>query len=110
MDGTDRTATRAFADGLAEAYAEDGAVAVRASLSDFLLPRAERTEDAPYDTATFRRVLVEPFREGTRTAASAGFQLAAFDALRDAPVVAQWVTAPQDAVLIVDGPSSGARD
>ena len=56
-----------------------------------------------FDYATFRRVLIDPFRDGAQTAATTGFQLAAFDVVRDAPVESQWVTAPRDAVLIVDG-------
>ena len=48
-------------------------------------------------------MLLDPFREGAQTGASTGFQLAAFDVTRDAPVEAAWVTAPRDAVLIVDG-------
>ena len=44
-----------------------------------------------------------PFREGWQTAATAGFQLEAFDLARDAPVESSWVAAPRDAVLIVDG-------
>lgn len=103
VDSADAAASRAFADGLAEVFAEDGAVAVRASLGDFLLPRAQRTDAAPYDVATFRRVLLDPFREGAQTGGTTGFQLAAFDAERDAPVTAQWVTAPRDAVLVIDG-------
>jgi uridine kinase len=101
--GVDGTDPHAFADGLAEAFAEEGAVAVRASLAAFLRPRAERTPADPYDTATFRRVLLDPFRDAARTGGTAGFQLAAWDEGRDAPVAAQWTTAPRDAVLVVDG-------
>ena len=56
-----------------------------------------------FDYATFRRVLIDPFREGVQTGATTGFQLAAFDLARDAPVESAWTTAPRDAVLIVDG-------
>lgn len=111
VDGGGTTA--AFADGLAEVFAETGASVFRASIDDFRRPREERDElgrDSPegvyrdaFDYATFRRVLVDPFREGGQTAATTGFQLAAFDAVRDAPVESAWVTAPRDAVLIVDG-------
>lgn len=104
VDGVDGSGAAAFADGLAETFAEDGAAVYRASMDGFRRPRAERgaagasARDA-YDDATFRRVLVDPFRTG----GSAGFQLTAFDADRDIPVESQWVTAPRDAVLIVDG-------
>lgn len=109
VDGLDGSGTAAFADALAEVFAEDGSAVFRASMTGFQRPRAERfargrdSADGYYldtfDEATFRRTLIDPFRTG----GSAGFQLAAFDADRDAPVEAQWVTAPRDAVLVVDG-------
>lgn len=109
VDGIHGAGTSTFADGLAEVFAEDGSAVFRASMGGFARPRAERDargrtsaegyyRDA-YDEATFRRVLVDPFR----VAGSAGFQLAAFDVARDAPLEPQWVTAPRDAVLVVDG-------
>ncbi len=104
VDSPERDASAAFADGMAEIFAEDGAVAVRASIGAFGRPRAELGEGAfPYDVPTFRRVLIDPFRDGAQTGGTTGFQLAAYDSGRDAPVEAQWATAPRDAVLIVDG-------
>lgn len=113
VDGVDGAGKTVFADGLAEVFAEDGIAVFRAGIDDFHRPRAERYargKDSPdgfyldsYDYATFRRVLIDPFRDGARTAGSTGFQLAAFDLARDSPVDAQWVTGPRDAVLIVDG-------
>lgn len=113
VDGIDGSGKTTFADGLAETFAEDGVAVYRASIDDFHRSRAERYargRNSPegfyrdsYDEATFRRVLIDPFRDGAQTAAATGFQLAAFDLARDAPVDAQWVTAPRDAVLIVDG-------
>lgn len=93
--------TRGFADGLADTFAEEGAAVYRASIGDFRLPPADRASEGAgaIDEATFRRVLLDPFRMGE----GAGFQLAAYDPDRDAPRPAQWVTAPRDAVLIVDG-------
>lgn len=113
VDGIEGAGQAAFADGLAEVFAEEGAAAYRASIRDFHRPRAERDkrgrtsargayEDA-YDYPTFRRVLIDPFRDGASTSATTGFQLTAFDLGRDAPTEAAWVTAPRDAVLIVDG-------
>lgn len=109
VDGIDGAGKTVFADGLAEVFAEDGAAVFRASMDGFHRPREERyargrTSPEGYyrdsfDYATFRRVLVDPFR----TAGSAGFQLSAFDLARDVPVESDWVTAPRDAVLIVDG-------
>lgn len=113
VDGIDGAGKTRFANGLASAFTEAGIATVRAGIDDFHRPRAERYargRSSPegfyrdsYDYATFRRVLIDPFREGATTAGSTGFQLAAFDLMRDAPVEAQWVTAPRDAVLIVDG-------
>lgn len=113
VDGRDGAGKTAFADGLAEIFAEDGSAVFRASIDGFHRPRAERYargRTSPegfyldsYDVATFRRVLIDPFRDGAQTAATTGFQLAAFDVARDAPVESAWVTAPMDAVLIVDG-------
>jgi len=113
VDGVDGAGKTMFADGFAEAFAEDGTAVYRASIDDFHRPRAERYargRTSPegfyrdsFDYPTFRRVLVDPFRDGAQTAGSTGFQLSAFDVTRDAPVDAQWVTAPRDAVLIIDG-------
>ena len=113
VDGRDGAGKTVFADGLAAVFAEDGSVVFRASIDDFHRPRAERYargRTSPdgfyrdsYDYATFRRVLIDPFRDGRQTAATTGFQLAAFDLVRDTPVESAWVTAPRDAVLIVDG-------
>jgi uridine kinase len=113
VDGIDGAGKTVFADGLAEAFAEEGVAVFRAGIDDFHRPRAERHargrtspdgfyEDS-YDYATFRRVLIDPFRDGSRTSGATGFQLAAFDLDRDTAVESQWVTGPRDAVLIVDG-------
>lgn len=113
IDGVDGAGTSAFADGLAEAFAEDGVAVFRASLDDFHRPRSERHQRGrtspegyyrdSFDYATFRRVLIDPFRDGAQTGATTGFQLSAFDVDRDAAVEAAWVTASRDAVLICDG-------
>jgi uridine kinase len=98
IDGA--TSTADFADGLAETFAEEGAAVFRASIDGFLRPPAERADGpAGIDEATFRRVLLDPFRMGE----GAGFQLAAVDAARGTALLAHWTTAPRDAVLIVDG-------
>ncbi|GAA3899445.1 uridine kinase [Microbacterium invictum] len=112
VDGRDGAGKTVFADGLASVFTETGRAAVRASLDDFHRPRLERYargRTSPeghyrdsYDYATFRRVLVDPFLGGGDVD-DTGFQLRAFDLHRDAPIEAEWVTAPRDAVLIVDG-------
>ncbi len=113
IDGLDGAGKSTFADGLAETFAETGAAVYRASIDGFHRPRAERYARGrtsaegfyrdSYDYATFRRVLVDPFRDGAQTSGATGFQLAAFDVARDAPVEAQWATGPRDAVLVIDG-------
>ena len=113
VDGLDGAGKTVFADGLAEVFAETGDAVFRASIDGFHRPRSERYlrgRNSPegfyrdsFDYATFRRVLIDPFRDGAQTAGTTGFQLAAFDVVRDAPVESQWVTAPLDAVLVVDG-------
>lgn len=113
VDGIDGAGKTVFADGLAEAFAETGDAVFRAGIDGFHRPRAERYargRHSPegfyrdsYDYATFRRVLIDPFRDGAQTAGTTGFQLSAFDLVRDAPAESQWVTAPRDAVLVVDG-------
>jgi uridine kinase len=113
VDGMDGAGKSTFADALAEVFAEDGSAIYRASLDDFHRPRLERYQRGhrspegfyrdSYDYATFRRVLVDPFRDGAQTSGTTGFQLTAFDTDRDTAVEAAWVSAPRDAVLIVDG-------
>ncbi|MGK3953610.1 uridine kinase [Microbacterium sp. I2] len=113
VDGIDGAGKTVFADGLAETFAETGAAVFRASIDDFHRPRSERYARGrmspegfyrdSFDYPTFRRVLVDPFRDGAQAGAGTGFQLTAFDLVRDARVESQWVTAPRDAVLVVDG-------
>jgi uridine kinase len=113
VDGLDGAGKTTFADSLAEVFAEDGSAVFRASIDGFHRPRRERYargSQSPegfyndsYDYSLFRRVLIEPFRDGMQTRGATGFQLSAFDVVRDAPVESRWVTAPEDAVLIVDG-------
>jgi uridine kinase len=109
VDGIDGAGKTAFADDLAAVFREAGHDSFRASMENFHRPRADRWRlgrESPetfyrdsFDYGTFRRVLIDPFR----LAGSAGFQTAAFDVRRDAPIESRWLTAPADAVLIVDG-------
>jgi len=113
VDGADGAGKTVFADTLAAVMNDLGHTAIRATIDGFHRPRAERYARGrrspegfyldSYDYATFRRVLIDPFREGGLTGASTGFQLAAFDLERDTPVETEWTTAPLDAVLVVDG-------
>jgi len=98
-----------FADDLADVFREAGSDTFRASASNFHSSRAYRMRLGPetpesyyrdaYYYVSLRRVLLDPFRLGGST----GFQLAAFDAVRDQPVEARWLTAGMDAVLVLDG-------
>jgi uridine kinase len=109
IDGVDGAGKSHFAADLVEALTDKGHAAVLASIDDFHLPRAERYlqgEDSPrgfyedsYDYSTFRRVLIEPFRMG----GSAAFVTADFDYRADVQVEPKWITAPADAILVVEG-------
>jgi len=109
IDGVDGAGKTRFAADLVQALIDKGHAAVLASIDDFHRPRAERYaqgEDSPrgfyedsYDYSTFRRVLVEPFRLG----GSAAFVTADFDHRADAQVEPKWITAPADAILVVEG-------
>ena len=101
---------RALAGDLAAALREAGHAVFRASLDDFQRPRAQRIQQGAhskeayyldwFDYSAFLRVLVQPFRLGGST----GFILATFDAARDMARESRWVTGPQDAILLIDGP------
>jgi uridine kinase len=109
VDGRDGAGKSHFADDLAATLRSKGHVVFRASLDDFHKPRVERYRRGrdsaegfyhdSYDYSVFRRVLVGPFRMG----GSAGFVTAAFDTGRDAAIEPKWITAQDDAILIVDG-------
>src|SRR5687768_17695334 len=79
VDGIDGAGKTVFADGLAETFAETGAAVFRASIDDFHRPRSERYARGrmspegfyrdSFDYPTFRRVLVDPFRDGAQAGA-----------------------------------------
>lgn len=110
IDGIDLARTTSFADRLAAAMRFLDHAVFRASMADFHKPRNERDwhgagsaqslyEDS-FNYSLLRRVLTDPYRMGGST----GFVTAGFDVQRDAPVEPRWLTGPQDAVLIVNGP------
>lgn len=109
IDGPAAAGRATFADDLATALRKRGHDVFRASVDDFLRPRADRYaqgrdsargryEDA-YDYSVLRRVLLEPFRLGGST----GFVTAAWDEQRDAQIEPRWLTGPADAMLLIDG-------
>jgi uridine kinase len=98
-----------FASALVQAIERAGHSGVSASIDDFVTPRSARNagQDASrqyfserYDYATFRRVLIDPFRQG----GGASYVTAAFDELADRAIEPVWRTSPADAVLVVSGP------
>lgn len=109
IDGTDVAGHEAFAADLADAIAKRGHAVFRASMSMFHRPRAERYARGldsaegyyldSFNYSVFRRVLIGPFTMGGST----GFVTEAFDVARDAQIQSRWQTAPQDAILIIDG-------
>ena len=102
IDGMDGAGKTTFADAL-----RFDVPTFRASIDGFHNPRMLRYRsgrDSPegcyrdsYDYALFRRVLLDPFRAGEP------FALAAFDSVTDMPVPLEWQTAPDDALLVIDG-------
>ncbi|SMQ68014.1 hypothetical protein [Agreia sp. VKM Ac-1783] len=94
---------------LVAALERAGHASVFASIDDFAQPTApgeaarQTSSDyyeRRYDYATFRRVLVDPFRLG----GSAGFVVAAFDESASRAIEPVWRTAAADAILVVAGP------
>lgn len=109
IDGVDGSGTTAFAADLVARLERRGHAAFHARIDDFHAPRElryargessgpGRYEDS-YDYSAFRRVLVEPFR----MAGSTGFVSAFWDWRREQPVEPKWLTAPEDAILVVNG-------
>jgi uridine kinase len=107
VDGVAGSGTSAFAADLVARLQKRGHAAFHARMQDFRTPPDRRVAEgtAPdrdgdtFDVSAFRRVLVEPFR----LAGSTGFVAAFWDGERDQPVEPKWLTAPDDAILVVDG-------
>lgn len=109
VDGVDGVGKTTFADAFGERLGRSGHPVVRATIDDFMRPRAERYargrdsaegyyEDA-FDYEALRRVLVDPFRLG----GSAAFVTSAYDWRADRPIEPVWRTAAADATLVIDG-------
>ena len=102
-----------FADLLAARFIARDEAAVRASMSSFLRPRSERGatgvdpvddhQRSAWDVDRFRRYLIEPFRLRD----GAGFVLAVYNEAEDVDLELRWTTAPDSAVLVVDGDPVG---
>lgn len=116
VDGPDSAGRAAFADDLAAVFDEREHSEFRASLRYFQRSRAEQAKFGAeseerlyrhgYDYSALRRVLVEPFRMGGST----GFVTKVFDPDSDAWVEPTWLTAPDAAVLIIDGQFANRKE
>lgn len=109
VDGTEGSSRAAFADDLAAVLEENEHPVFRASLRYFQRSEAEQAKFGPEtperiyrhrdDYSALDRVLVGPFRMGGST----GFVTRVFDPERDAWIEPTWLTAPADAILVIDG-------
>lgn len=109
VDGVDGAGKTVLADELAAALRAAGRTVVRASVDGFHRPRAERYargRTSPegfyrdsYDLDALRHHLLEPFGPG----GSRRYRTAVRDVATDQPADVPEQTAPDDAVLVVDG-------
>jgi uridine kinase len=109
VDGPPASGKTTLADELAVVLRARGRHVIRATVDDFLFPRAQRYRRGQYsaegcyfdahDRAALRRVLLDPLGPG----GDRRFQHTVYDADTDTPSSPQAVTAPEDAVLLFDG-------
>ena len=109
LDGVDAAGKTTLADELARGVGGRGRPVIRASVDDFLRPRAERYRRGPdspegyyedtFDYPALRAALLTPLGpDGDRR-----YRTAAFDLATDTPLDAPPREAPTDAVALVDG-------
>ncbi|MEW2429223.1 cytidylate kinase family protein [Micromonospora sp. NPDC047644] len=109
VDGPPAAGKTTLADELAVVLRAQGREVIRATIDDFLFPRAQRyprgefsAEGCYHDTHDYqalRRVLLDPLGPG----GDRRFQPAVYDRATDAVLSPPVVTAPADAVLVFDG-------
>jgi uridine kinase len=109
VDGAPAVGKTTLADELAVVLRARGREVIRASIEEFLLPRAQRYrrgEDSAegcyhdsFDFAALHRVLLDPLGPG----GDRRFQTAVYDRDRDTPLSPPVAIAPADAVLVFDG-------
>ncbi|MFI6233890.1 cytidylate kinase family protein [Micromonospora sp. NPDC050784] len=109
VDGPPAAGKTTLADELAVVLREQGRDVIRATIDDFLFPRAQRYPRGEYsaegcyhdahDNDALNRVLLDPLGpEGDRR-----IQPAVYDRASDAVLSPPVMTAPADAVLVFDG-------
>jgi len=109
VDGPPAAGKTTLADELAVVLRAQGRVVIRATIDDFLFPRAQRYRRGAYsaescyfdthDNAALTRVLLDPLGpSGDRR-----FQPAVYDRRTDTALSPPVTTAPEDAVLLFDG-------
>jgi uridine kinase len=109
VDGPPASGKTTLADELAVVLRACGREVIRATIDDFLFPRAQRYLRGEYsaegcyfdthDTDALNRVLLDPLGPGGDRC----FQDAVHDRLADAALSPPVTTAPADAVLVFDG-------
>ncbi|WBB62341.1 cytidylate kinase family protein [Streptomyces sp. WMMC500] len=109
IDGPPASGKTTLADELAVVLRAQGRDVIRATIDDFLVPRAQRYRRGRYsaegcyydahDRAALCRVLLDPLGPG----GDRRFRHAVYDADTDAPSSPPAATAPADAVLLFDG-------
>lgn len=109
VDGPPASGKTTLADELAVVLRAQDRAVIRATVDDFLFPRAQRYRRGQYsaegcyfdahDRAALCRVLLDPLGPG----GDRRFQHAVYDAATDTPSSPPAMTAPADAVLLFDG-------
>jgi uridine kinase len=110
IDGRTGAGKTTFADQLADRLEDNGRTCLRAGLADFHFPGHEErrmsgafTPEAyvrePYDSASIRRLLLDPLGPG----GDGRCRLDLWNAYADEPFPEDWIVAEPDTILLADG-------